>query len=260
MRGRLLRWPLPALLGWGVAWGLFFLLRAQAVSVPIALSGATLAGLVFAAAGDTPWRRVFIGAGFPLSALLLMLSAGQTGAAGSLPAWTWLAPLALLVLLYPINAWRDAPLFPTPEGALRGLAARVPLPAQALVMDAGCGLGAGLAALRQEYPQVRLIGLEWSWPLVLACRWRCRDARIRRQSIWRADWSGCSLVYLFQRPESMERAADKAAAELPAGAWLASLEFPLPGIEPTARLESVPGKPLWLYRMPLRPARDVPAG
>ena len=44
------------------------------------------------------------------------------------------------------------------------------------------------------------------------------------------------------------------------GAWLASLEFPLPGIEPTARLESVPGKPLWLYRMPLRPAHDVPAG
>jgi hypothetical protein len=47
-----------------------------------------------------------IAAGFPLSLAL-------TGAAG-LPAWAWLVPLALLLLVYPLNAWRDAPLFPTP--------------------------------------------------------------------------------------------------------------------------------------------------
>ena len=57
--------------------------------------------------GSTPWRRVFIAAGFPLSL-------AASGLAGAMPAWGWLLPLALLALVYPMNAWRDAPLFPTP--------------------------------------------------------------------------------------------------------------------------------------------------
>ena len=63
--------------------------------------------------------RLFGYALFPLSAAL-------TGAV-ALPAWAWLLPLALLLLVYPINAWRDAPLFPTPPGALRGLEAHAAL-------------------------------------------------------------------------------------------------------------------------------------
>jgi hypothetical protein len=32
--------------------------------------------------------------------------------------------------------------------------------------------------------------------------------------MWRADWSGYQLVYLFQRPESMARAWAKGCAEM----------------------------------------------
>ena len=240
-----LTWPLPALLAWALGWALFVLLRSVDAPQPVAIAAAVALGAALSLLGTTPWRRVFVAAGFPLSL-------AASGLAASMPAWGWLLPLALLALVYPLNAWRDAPLFPTPTGALDGLARLAPLAPNARVLDAGCGLGDGLRELRREYPEVALHGLEWSWPLRLLCAWRCRFARVRRGDIWAADWSGCDLVYVFQRPESMDRAAEKAARELRPGAWLVSLEFDAPGFAPTKVVECADGRRLWLYRVPLR--------
>lgn len=240
-------WPLPALLSWAAAWLVHAgLLRAGAPAV-LAVLLATGIGGACALWGSTRWRRLFMAAGFPLSLL-------ASGAAGALPPWIWLAPLALLLLLYPLNTWRDAPLFPTPGGALDGIARALPLPPGARIVDAGCGLGAGLVELHRHYPDARIEGLEWSWPLVWACRLRCRFARIRRADIWAADWSTQDLVYLFQRPESMPAAVEKARRELRPGAWMVSLEFPALDLRPDATLEPVPGKPVWLYRAPFKAA------
>lgn len=245
----MLIWPLPALLTWAFAWALFLALQALGLGTVAAFVVALLAAGLAAWTGRTPWRRLFMLAGFPLSLLL-------SGAAGAVPGWIWLLPLALLLALYPLGSWGDAPLFPTPVSALDGLAQQAPLPDGAAVVDAGCGLGAGLVALHRQYPRAQLHGLEWSWPLALLCRLRCHlrggFARVRRADIWAQDWSGYRLVYLFQRPESMPRAMEKAAAELAPGAWLVSLEFEAVGYKPQARLETVPGKPVWLYQAPFR--------
>ncbi|WP_245638066.1 class I SAM-dependent methyltransferase [Hydrogenophaga taeniospiralis] len=241
----MLIWPLPALLTWALAWGVFLGLRAAGLGAVAAFVLALLVSGLPAWTGRTPWRRVFMLAGFPLSLL-------ASGAAGGLPAWAWLLPLALLLALYPLNTWRDAPLFPTPATALRGLAGQAPLPDGARMVDAGCGLGAGLKALHGEYPQARIQGLEWSWPLAALCALRCRFAQVRRADIWAADWSGYDLVYLFQRPESMPWAMDKAASELRPGSWLVSLEFEASGWAPQGRLQNVDGKPVWLYQAPFR--------
>jgi hypothetical protein len=56
-------------------------------------------------------------------------------------------------------------------------------------------------------------------------------------------------VYLFQRPESMRRAWDKACGEMKAGAWLVSLEFEVPGEAPVHRLTCPDGRFLWIYRL-----------
>jgi SAM-dependent methyltransferase len=239
-------WPLPALLVWGLAWALFIALRALDAPAVLAVAAAVAAGAACSLIGSTFWRRVFVAAGFPLSLAV-------SGLAGALPAWGWLLPLMLLALIYPLNAWRDAPLFPTPVGALRGLATLAPLAAGARVLDAGCGLGDGLRELHGAYPHAALHGLEWSWPLRFACAWRCRFARVRRGDIWAADWSAFDLVYLFQRPESMLRAGEKAARELRPEAWLASLEFDVPGLAATRVLECADGRCVWLYRVPPRP-------
>lgn len=237
-------WPLPALLVWAAAWSVF-LVGHRWLDLPAVAALLLAAGLAvtFSFRGSTRWRRIFIAWGFPVSLAV-------SGVLGHVPAWMWLLPLALLVVLYPIHTWRDAPLFPTPAGALQGLAELVPLEPRACVVDAGCGLGSGLRELQREYPQARLTGLEWSWPLRLVCGWKTRFARVQRADIWAVDWSGYDMVYLFQRPESMPRAAIKAARELRPGAWLASLEFSVPDRVADKVLVCPDGRRVWLYRAP----------
>lgn len=238
-----LPWPAPALIAWAGAWALHALLLPRAGPLAALLAGCAL-GTLASLWGTRWWRRVLIALGFPLSLAL-------TGAA-ALPAWAWLIPLLLLLAVYPLNAWRDAPLFPTPAGALQGLETIAPLPPEARVLDAGCGLGDGLRALRQAYPQARLDGLERSWPLRWLCALRCPWARVRQGDIWLADWSSYQLVYLFQRPESMTRALVK-AGEMAPGSWLVSLEFPLPGVAPQAQWPvREGGRMVWVYCLPLR--------
>ena len=238
-----LPWPAPALIAWAGAWALHALLLPRAGPLAALLAGCAL-GTLASLWGTRWWRRVLIALGFPLSLAL-------TGAA-ALPAWAWLIPLALLLAVYPLNAWRDAPLFPTPAGALQGLETIAPLPPEARVLDAGCGLGDGLRALRQANPLARLDGLERSWPLRWLCALRCPWARVRQGDIWLADWSSYQLVYLFQRPESMTRALVK-AGEMAPGSWLVSLEFPLPGVAPQAQWPvHEGGRMVWVYCLPLR--------
>lgn len=237
-----LPWPLPALLAWAACWILFLGLHGLRVPPGWAVA---LAAALGAAAGiplDSPWRRLIVAAGFPLSL-------AASGLGPDVPAWAWLLALGLFALLYPVNVWRDAPLFPTPKGNLEGLSAMVALPEGARILDAGCGLGAGLAELRRTFPAARLAGLEWSWPLRLLCGLRCPFASVRRGDIWKEDWSGYDMVYMFQRPESMGPAADKARRELRPGALLVSLEFEAPALRPAAVLRNPGRRPVWVYRM-----------
>lgn len=236
-------WPLPALLAWAAGWLAWFALRAAGLPPAPACALACALGAGLAWRAPTWWRRLCVAGGFPLSLLAAVF-------AGSAPAWAWLVPLGLLLGLYPLKAWRDAPLFPTPSGALRGLADAIPLQAGDRILEAGCGLGAGLLELRREYPEARLSGVEWSWPLKLACAWRCRDADVARADFWQVPWHDYRLVYLFQRPETLARALAKAAAEMQPGAWLASLEFEAGGIPAQAVLNAEGGKAVWLYQLP----------
>ena len=269
MPHRLLTWPLPAAATWALAWGLALALRAADAPVWVALGLPTALGALAALlpwVATTAWRRVFVAGGFPLSVLAQSLQTGlqgglqgvfQGGAAGQgigggMPSWLWLAPLALLLLAYPRRAWRDAPVFPTPRGALDALPTHIRLPEGARVLDAGCGMGDGLMALHAAWPQARLEGVEWSalWRWVSA--WRCPWARVRRGDMWADDWSAFDLVYLFQRPETMPRAMAKAAQEMRPRSWLVSLEFEAQDWRPHARIDLAGGRPVWVYRMPVR--------
>jgi SAM-dependent methyltransferase len=241
-----LPWPLPAVLAWAMAWVIQAAARPLA-GAPLAFGLATLAGLMLAWPAATGWRRAIGGAGFPLSAAAL-------GAWPALPSAWWLGAALPLALVYPLRAWRDAPFFPTPADALLDLGAWA-RPAPRRVLDAGCGLGHGLAALRALWPDPQIAGIEWSRPLAWAAARRCRFARVTRGDMWAASWAGHDLVYVFQRPESMARVWAKARADLAPGAWLVSLEFEVPGVAPTARLHGA--RPVWLYRVGTK-ARTAP--
>lgn len=221
---------------------MFKALAGTEASLPVAFTLAACSAAVCGWLSVRPWRRVIVAVGFPVSFLL-------AGGAAAVPAWTWLFPLAVLALAYPAHAWRDAPVFPTPAGALDGLARMAPLPSQARILDAGCGLGHGLRALRLAYPEARLEGIEWSWPLRLWTGLRCPWARVRQGDMWRQSWHEHDLVYLFQRPESMPRAVAKARAEMRPGSWLVSLAFEACELTPHAVLHAPGGRPVWIYRL-----------
>lgn len=239
-------WPLPALLTWGLAWTIYRLLQSQPIPDWLALSLATSIGALAALLQPWGWRRAIAACGFPLSALLL-------GLGEQAPAWVWLGPLVILAASYPARTWRDAPFFPTPDNALGGLAEVVGLPAQARILDVGCGLGHGLQALRRVYPQADLHGVEWSLPLSVGAAWRCRRwATVERADMWRHHWGRYQMVYLFQRPESMLQAVAKARHEMAPGSWLVSLEFQAPGLHPHAVLHPNSARPVWIYRLPER--------
>jgi len=237
------RWPWPAVVVWLLAWGVGWASLLLATTVGVA-------GSVWG--GDSRWRRVLIALGFPVS---WAVAVGVL----DVPAWVWLLPLLLLALLYPPSSWKDAPWFPTPLEAFEGLREQVPLPLAGHVLDAGCGLGHGLRALDRAYRDTYLHGVERSWPLVWWCRLTCRIAEVHQGDMWAEDWSRYDMVYLFQRPESMARAWSKARQELRPGAWLASLEFEVPGQPATAQWDCPDGRPLWLYQKPqLSPAESCP--
>jgi SAM-dependent methyltransferase len=242
---QLLKWPVPALLVWGGAWLIYLSASARWPDV-WAMGFACAVGVVFSVMGRTRARQWALALGFPIS---LWLSGAAT-----VPAWGWLLPLALALLIYPVHAWHDAPVFPTPLNALRELPAVAPLSVDAKVLDAGCGLGDGLKALRVAYPQAQMCGIEFSWPLRFLAALRCPWAHIWQGDIWQEDWSDYDLVYLFQRPETMSRAVAKARESLKPGAWLVSLEFEASELTPTAVVQASADRPVWLYQMPFRPA------
>jgi SAM-dependent methyltransferase len=242
-------WPLSALLVWLAAW-LGHAALLDWGREPAVVGGALLGGGL-ALLYERRWRRLIAALGFPLSALAL-------GWQGGAPGLMWVLPLALLWWLYPRRSWSEAPVFPTPRGALLQLPAHAPLPPGARVLDAGCGAGDGLHELLRAYPQARVEGVEWSRPLALLARWRVRCARVRRGDLWADDWAPFALVYVFQRPESMPRVWAKACAELPAGAWLVSLDFAVPGVVPNAHWQLPNGKSVWLY-LAVRNAASKPA-
>ena len=240
-----LPWPAPALLAWAAGWLAWAGLSHVGATPALALTLGWCCSLALAWHCQGLRRQFIAAAGFPLSAL-------AAGVATGMPAWGWLALLLPLLAAYPMRAWRDAPFFPTPGAALQGLAAITGEPRR--VLDAGCGLGHGLAELRRLWPRAELHGVEWSPPLAQLAALRARGAglraRVRHGDMWAAPWQGHDLVYVFQRPESMARVWAKACAELAPGAWLVSLEFAVPDLEPRARLGGDGRRTVWVYRVP----------
>ncbi len=226
-------WPAPALVAWGLAWVIWFAGRAGGLTPAWLMVGSLVPPLVIACLVDRLWRQCIVLAGFPLSIV-------AQGGAGSMPHWVWGLLLVPFLAAYPMRTWRDAPYFPSAPDALFGLRAMLGLPPSPRMLDAGCGAGHGLRALAREWPEAKLQGTEWSWMLAGIARWRCPQSRIRHGDMWKEHWGEFDLVYLFQRPESMDRAWSKAQNEMRPGAWLVSLEFGVLGTQPT-KAQHTPG-------------------
>jgi hypothetical protein len=260
-----LGWPWSALVAWCACWGFDALLRWAGAGLLLALLGAFVLGVGLSRLNQGWFRQAIVAAGFPLSWVLhrgvgVLPELWAQAQVGVIPAWGWLLPLGLLLVLYPKRAWGDAPLFPTPAGGLQGLPDGVKLPPHARILDAGCGMGAGLRELSRIWPEHPLTGWEYSPVWAFFCRLRCPWARIQQRDIWAHSWADFSLVYLFQRPESMARAYAKAVQDMQPGTWLVSLEFPVPDVLPHTCLTGVKGRSVWVYELKNAVAQQAAVG
>jgi hypothetical protein len=170
--------------------------------------------------------------------------------ASDVPGWAWGVCFGLGWLVFPRMDTGSAPLWRSPKeiGVSLGLALASEQWATKTALDAGCGLGDGVLALRTALPAARVDGVESAWIPWLMARSRC-GAGIDRADMWNVSWSGYGLVYLFLRPEAMERAKNKCAMELDGGALVASLDFEFEGVGPWLALEPKEGRILRLYKV-----------
>ncbi len=112
------QWPLPAVLAWLLTWLLFKLLAGQGADPGLSLGLASALGVACTLWGETWWRRLLIGAGFPLSLAIFLTSSGSIG----IPAWAWLLPAGCLKPCSSANASTSASV-----AVLRSIFCMVPL-------------------------------------------------------------------------------------------------------------------------------------
>jgi len=108
------------------------------------------------------------------------------------------------------------------------------------VVDLGSGDGRLLIAAAKAGAG-KSIGYEIHPGLVKLSRQKAKRANvedlieIRKQSMWKADLTGVTVVLLYQIPYAMEKLRDKIEQELPKGTRVVSHAFELPGRKAVAK-------------------------
>ncbi|UCJ17246.1 class I SAM-dependent methyltransferase [Pseudomonas sp. MM211] len=153
-----------------------------------------------------------------------------------LPSWLFLLGFLLLLLLNWNSFGERVPLYLTGAGSRRELARLLEERGERFAfVDLGCGPAGTLLWLARRFPQAQFTGVETA-PLSCAIAWLRsigqRNCRIRYQNLWRSDLAAIDVAYCFLSPAPMLALWDKARLELPAGAWLISNTFEIPGVAP----------------------------
>ena len=199
--------------------------------------------------GATPWRRVFIGGGFPLSFAV-------SGAA-ALPPWAWLLPLALLAFVYPVaRLARRAALPDAGRRAARPRARRAARPPARRCSTPAAASARRCSSCAANIRTRAVDGIEWSWPLLgagapaLPLRARAARRHLERRLVGASRSSICS-----SGRRAWPRAAAKAARELKPGRLAGEPRVRDRDAAAAARARAArDGRRVWLYRAPFRSA------
>ena len=223
----------------GVGQCLAAVLGLQRVTTPVL---ALLLACALAAAasllGSTWWRRGLIAAGFPLAL-------ASTGGA-VVPAWAWLVPLGLLALVYPLNAWRDAPCF-RPRSMPCRLAAQITRWPGARAPDAGVAWAMGCVPCAAPTPKPGWKVWNGAGPCI-SCAPCAALAQVRGATCGAPTGAVTSSSTCSSARKAWPLCRCQAQAEMASGSWLVSLNLRCP-VLPQAQLR-LPGIVVWIYRFP----------
>ncbi|MGD1968954.1 MAG: class I SAM-dependent methyltransferase [Desulfobacterales bacterium] len=180
-------------------------------------------------------------------------------------AWIWIfiilaGGLFALKVIYVLSI---ALVLPITQGALYVSTSRakiaafidaVPMKADQMLVDIGCGDGRVLRKAQKRYG-VRTVGYEVNPLAYLKARLFSIGSNritIRRQNFWEADLSEADVVFCYLYPDVMKKLATKLVDGLKPGAIVVSSNFSLPGWSPgkILRLESsLHNDPIYIYHL-----------
>ena len=186
-------------------------------------------------------------------------------------AWIWIFIILAggLFALKIIYALSIALVLPITQGALyvstsrakiAAFMAAVPMKADQVLVDLGCGDGRVLREARKHYG-IRAVGYEINPLAYLKARifsFGSNKIKIRRQNFWEADLSDADVVFCYLYPDVMNRLATKLVDSLKPGAVVVSSNFSLPGLVPSKILKlesSLYNDPIYVYQMSAKCAR-----
>lgn len=158
------------------------------------------------------------------------------------------------VSVHPIT--QGAMFVPTANIRVKTFLDAVPMNAEDLLVDIGCGDGRVLRAAKRRYG-VTALGFEINFLAYSIARIRnlgIEGVRVRWGNFWKADLGDADVVFCYLFPDVMERLAEKLGKELRPGTRVASCNFSIPGWKPLKVLfpdSSLHNDPIYVYHIGL---------
>ena len=140
-----------------------------------------------------------------------------------------------LVQAYNMIFRGNAPFLATKSVALKRLLAELKIKKDAKVYELGAGRAGFLRMLKKEYPELELIGVEYSFFPWLIGRLQSAvgkgSIKFIRANILKVDLKDADVIYCYLNVSTMNKLEEKFGHELRAGAQVVSYQFPLPSKE-----------------------------
>ncbi|MFK0572705.1 hypothetical protein [Endozoicomonas sp.] len=141
---------------------------------------------------------------------------------------------------------------PTPtSGKVRNrIRSCLPEEVSGAIIELGCGWGQLIPLLQEKYPEQRIQAWERSPLPALFTHWFC-GIEVKRRDFFEADVKEAGLIICYLFPGAMARIEKEIIPRLPAGCWILTHTFSLPGRVPvkTMKADDLYRTPVYLYQI-----------
>lgn len=147
-----------------------------------------------------------------------------------------------------------APFLPTKRQDLATVSAVLEKYQIKSLMDLGCGIGGVLAYLNKNDKSLRLSGLEISLGQFMIAKLRFlfnKKVKVRWRNLFWVNWDKSQAVYMFWRPQTIEKYRKKIEDQLNSGQFVISYCFEIPWLKPMLleRVKQDELMPVYIYKV-----------
>ena len=154
----------------------------------------------------------------------------------------WLAAFLIWTTHVTISMRNTVPFITAPPATLEQIIAALKLPDKGILWDLGCGDGRVLRAALKAKANLTVAGVDNNPIPLRIAKWKVPPAKLVQGDILDTQFKGVDRVYCYLGPQLMAALEPRFLSELPAGARVVSLQFPLPHRTPDEEIKLKHGK------------------